>query len=275
MDGQPSGFAGVVSWILLALLTAVSLHFLFRHAPQWQFNPLTRKKMQRFRSIRRGYVAWMILLALVFVACLDNLIVGKRALVVHYNGKYYFPFVSPLIPGSTFGLPYDSETEYRALKKKLAEEKGGSNWVLMPPVPYGAHLDAPEVVEELEDRGGVIFRRGAAQPFDGRAYSVYPSKPTQPRQEWTYRKGLRHGDMRGWNPGGEQVEKGKFEQGKQVEYSDFTDGKAAGWRLAPVYRPSCSPPWPPRCSIVTIWGPIPAVGMYSPHCLGACSSRSM
>ncbi|WP_081888177.1 ABC transporter permease subunit [Verrucomicrobium sp. BvORR034] len=242
---NPVGFASVVSWILLALVVVVSLYFLLRHAPEWQFNPLTRKKMHRFRSIRRGYVAWMILLGLVFVACLDNLLVGKRALVVNYNGKYYFPFVSPLIPGSTFGLPYDSETEYRSLKKKIAEEKSGSNWVLMPPVPYGAHLDAPEVVEELEDRSGVIYRPGAAQPFDGRAYSVFPSKPSQPRQEWTYRKGLRQGDMRGWNSAGEQVEKGKFEEGKQVAYSDFTDGKAAELEAGAGLQTQLFPPMAP------------------------------
>jgi microcin C transport system permease protein len=42
-----------------------------------------------------------------------------------------------LIPGKTFGLDYDYETNYRQLARQFAEENSG-NWVLMPPVPFNA-----------------------------------------------------------------------------------------------------------------------------------------
>ncbi len=55
---------------------------------QWHLAPLTLKQLRRFRAIRRGYVSFLILLALVGVASLDSLLVGKRALMVSYEGKW-------------------------------------------------------------------------------------------------------------------------------------------------------------------------------------------
>src|SRR5687768_11670232 len=54
-------------------------------------NPLSAKRWKRFRSIRRGYVSFIILIALCGVALMDNVIAGKRALFVSHDGHWYFP----------------------------------------------------------------------------------------------------------------------------------------------------------------------------------------
>ena len=100
-------------------------------------NPQTIKQLKRFRSIKRGYwsaVLLGVLLALCFVA---ELLVNSRALIVSYEGEWYFPTYTALKPGTTFGLEYAYETNYRELREKFDEEDAG-NWVLMPPVPYNA-----------------------------------------------------------------------------------------------------------------------------------------
>ena len=67
-----------------------------------------------------------------------EILVNKRAVMVHHNGEYYFPTYGDIIPGSTFGLDYKYETNYRELAKRFkAEDKG--NWVVMPPIPYDAY----------------------------------------------------------------------------------------------------------------------------------------
>jgi len=102
---------------------------------KFKLNPLTRKKLQRFRSIKRGYWSFLLLFFLFGFSLLGELFVNKRALLVWYEGELYFPTYGSQIKGKTFGLDYEYEANYRDLKRKFQED-GSSNWVLMPLVPY-------------------------------------------------------------------------------------------------------------------------------------------
>jgi len=102
-----------------------------------KLNPLTIKKIRRFKSIKRGYYSFIIFCVLILVALSAELLVNSRALIVNYEGEYYFPTYGDMISGNTFGLDYDYETNYRQLARQFAEERNG-NWVLLPPVPYNA-----------------------------------------------------------------------------------------------------------------------------------------
>ena len=99
------------------------------------FNPLTVRQWQRFRSIKRGYYSAIVLTAALVLSLGAELFANSRALVVHYQGTLFFPTYGDVIPGRTFGLDYDYETDYRELKRSFAESDDG-DWVLMPPVPY-------------------------------------------------------------------------------------------------------------------------------------------
>jgi microcin C transport system permease protein len=102
---------------------------------KFRLNPLTVKKIRRFRSIRRGYWSLIVLVILLLFSFVAELFVNSRALVVKYEGKLFFPTYSGFIAGDRFGLPYGYETNYRDLKAEFEKENAG-NWVLMPVVPY-------------------------------------------------------------------------------------------------------------------------------------------
>ncbi len=100
-----------------------------------RLNPQTKKKLRRFRQIKRGYYSFL-LLAFFMVLCLfAEVLVNDRAIAVQYEGEMYFPTYGAFHPGTDFGLSYQYEVNYRDLKA-LFEEQGGDNWVLMPPIPY-------------------------------------------------------------------------------------------------------------------------------------------
>ena len=84
-----------------------------------KLNPLTLKKLRRFRSIKRGFWSFIILLLLYGFSLAGELFVNKRALLVSYEGDLYFPTYGDQITGKQFGLGYDYETDYRTLKKKF------------------------------------------------------------------------------------------------------------------------------------------------------------
>ncbi|MCY4143539.1 MAG: ABC transporter permease subunit [Gammaproteobacteria bacterium] len=98
-------------------------------------DPQTVKQWRRFRSIKRGYWSALVLFTLVALSMIAELLVNSRALVVSYEGDWYFPTYGRIIPGETFGLDYDYETNYRELQQKFKED-GSGNWVLMPLVPF-------------------------------------------------------------------------------------------------------------------------------------------
>jgi len=101
-------------------------------------NPETRKKLRRFREIKRGYYSFLILMFFVCLFLVGELLVNSRALIVKYEGEFYFPTYGAFHPGTDFDLPYSYETNYRELQAAF-EQQGGDNWVLMPLVPYNAY----------------------------------------------------------------------------------------------------------------------------------------
>ncbi|GBC62638.1 peptide ABC transporter permease [Desulfonema ishimotonii] len=103
-----------------------------------RMNPLTLRKIRRFRSIRRGWYSFILFTALICLSLGAELLISNRALIVHYNGHYYFPTYGQILTGATFGQDYDYETNYRQLQKQFKSADRG-DWVLMPPVPYNAY----------------------------------------------------------------------------------------------------------------------------------------
>lgn len=101
-----------------------------------------KARFKRFKSIKRGYYSAWVLLFLFLLSLGAELIANNRALIVKYNGEYYFPTYGKVLGGKTFGLDYAYETNYRELKTQFAQapssQSDPDNWVLMPLIPYGA-----------------------------------------------------------------------------------------------------------------------------------------
>ncbi|QUJ66872.1 ABC transporter permease subunit [Photobacterium sp. GJ3] len=98
-------------------------------------SPLTKKKILRFKEIKRGYWSLLILTTLLIFSFFAEFFINSKALMVKYQGEYYFPVVSDVLPGTQFGQDYQSETQYRELKQLFAQQNQG-DFVVMPLVPW-------------------------------------------------------------------------------------------------------------------------------------------
>jgi len=120
-------------------------------------NPLTLRKLRRFRSTKSGYWSFLVLAGLVALSLGGELLVNNRPLVVRYEGQWFFPTYGANLPGTTFGYDYGYETDYRALRARFAAEReaaeeearnGASptthsrNWLVMPLVPFNPNENA-------------------------------------------------------------------------------------------------------------------------------------
>ena len=112
-----------------------------------KLNPQTRKKLVRFREIKRGYYSFLLLAGLLVLLAAGELLVNSRALIVMYDGEVHFPTYTAFHPGTDFGLDYSYEVNYRELKTHFEQAEQG-NWLLMPPVPYNPY--------ENDSLGGVF-----------------------------------------------------------------------------------------------------------------------
>jgi microcin C transport system permease protein len=100
----------VFGWASSAFLIAGGVLGLLFLPHEIRWTPVTLQRFRRFRSIGRGWWSFRILLALIALAMLDQVIVGKRALLVRCDGKTTFPaFVTKRYQAQDFGLQGEQE----------------------------------------------------------------------------------------------------------------------------------------------------------------------
>jgi ABC-type microcin C transport system permease subunit YejE len=133
-------------------------------------DPLTRRRLVRFRRIKRGYYSFLILSTAIVLSIFAPFLAESRALVVWYNGSAYFPTFQYL-DMDTFGQTpppaWDTgeiETEYLRLQREWQAERAmyeldraavgndpsavaaldakypnRGNYVIMPPIPWNPY----------------------------------------------------------------------------------------------------------------------------------------
>tara|TARA_B110000881_G_scaffold158709_1_gene141665 strand:+ start:5596 stop:7176 length:1581 start_codon:yes stop_codon:yes gene_type:complete len=213
--------AGFITAIILFLVGAWLVLSKLTSGPP---NPVTVRKIQRFKAIKRGYYSFLILVGLAGLAALDQLIVGKEALAVKFEGEWHFPaFTTKLEKNKDFGITdpaqADLEPNYRELKKIFADKADAS--VILPLRPYNPTQDTiSALAKEIDPKESDYSGLGT------RLYS--PAQPEAPHLRFTYRKGIRQGDAQGWNKEGDRVYKGKYRDGELVERSEEWEGEWEG-----------------------------------------------
>lgn len=105
--------------------------------PHFESVSLFKKRLKRFRKIKRGYYSFLIIVIAYFVSFFCPMLMNNEALVVRYNGSFYFP-VFKYHAGTEFGQEVYGEAVYRDLQARFDSE-GKGNWVIMPPYPYGPY----------------------------------------------------------------------------------------------------------------------------------------
>ena len=141
-------------------------------------NPVTIRRIRRFREIKRGYYSLLILLRLGGLAALDQVVVGKRALAVQYDGKWSFPaFLPTRFEEQGFRRHRRigrSPGELLAkLGNALPRQCRQTARVILPPVPYDPTGDTlPPRSRPLVQREGSLSRIRRRKPYSGLAREI-------------------------------------------------------------------------------------------------------
>lgn len=111
----------------------------------------------------------MIVVIIYAISFILPFLINDKALVVRYNGEYYFP-IATYYPASEFGMDAIGEPNYRVLNERF-EQENSDNWALMPVHPYSAteslfdlpgsppHAPSGEHLLGTDDRGRDVLAR--------------------------------------------------------------------------------------------------------------------
>ena len=98
-----------------------------------RLTPLTRRRLHRFRSNRRGWWSLWIFVILFITTLLAEVIANDKPFLVYFKGDVYFPIVNEY-PETTFGGDFLTEADYRSPYLSELIERDG--WTVWPIVRY-------------------------------------------------------------------------------------------------------------------------------------------
>ena len=211
-----------LGWCCAVAFAVLGLWLAWR--PSFHWSPMMDRRWQRFRQIGRGWWSFRILVALVVVAGLDQVVAGRRALVVRHHGEYFFPaFRQEILKASQFGQLGEGEADYRLLREQFAAERQG-DFAILPVIPWDATYDTDQSVRlVLEEVDGRLFDR-AGKPFSGLAQRYHAQKPEVRVRQSRVRDGWLQGVEERFNEDGVMVRTGTWKEGRLVESKDLGVG---------------------------------------------------
>ncbi|MFD2256632.1 ABC transporter permease subunit [Luteolibacter algae] len=226
-------------WLSSAILIGIGLVTIVKSFFGGPPDPVSVRRIQRFKEIKRGYYSLIILYCLVGLAALDQVIVGKEALAVRYKGEWSFPAFTPKpFKGSDFGIEgerADAPVNYRKLKIDLKKEKHLTHGrVIMPLIPFGATNDTLKPrSKSLVKREGVYHESGSRKAYFGLAAQYYDLEDARFHLRYTLRDGLLSGPVDGWDTEGERVYSAEYYKGKKVKEKYTGEGAVEDFLAIP------------------------------------------
>ena len=218
-------------WLSVGVLGVVGFWLVissFRGGPP---NPVTMRRIRRFKEIKRGYYSLIILISLGGLAALDQVVVGKEALAVRYEGKWFFPAFTPKpFKGADFGIEgerADAPVNYRKLKIAF-KEAGEGGRVMMPVIPYGSTDDTlPPRSRAMVLKQGIYYEYGSRSPYYGLAARYYDVLEGRFHLRYTLRDGRLSGAVDGWDENGDRVYTAEYLKGVKLEEKEKYSGEGA------------------------------------------------
>ena len=96
-------------------------------------SPLNKRRMDNFRSNKRGWYSFLIFTFLFLISIFADFIANEKPLLIKYENQIYLPIINEYSE-TTFGGDFETEADYRdPYVKNLINDSG---WMIWPIIPY-------------------------------------------------------------------------------------------------------------------------------------------
>ncbi|MEW5910044.1 MAG: hypothetical protein AB1659_09630, partial [Thermodesulfobacteriota bacterium] len=100
-------------------------------------NPMTRKRIRRFKETRRAYISFRIIVILYGFSLLAELICNNVPIYVRFKGDSYFPVVRFYSEDTFIENGRKTRPDYKKLAALSEFAAGSGNFMIFPPIPFG------------------------------------------------------------------------------------------------------------------------------------------
>jgi len=100
-------------------------------------NPVTKKRLKRFRAMKRAYYSFWLLLLLYGLSLASELLCNGVPLMVRFEGDSYFPLVTYHSENVFLNNGRQTRPDYKELRKAEVFANASQNYMIFPPHPYG------------------------------------------------------------------------------------------------------------------------------------------
>ena len=120
-------------------------------------NPMTRRRILRFKEMKRAYLSlWILALLYLFSLC-SEIICNNVPLYVKFHGRSYFP-VFKFYPEDTFlGNGKNTRPDYHQLNTDSKFLNNDENFMVFPLIPYGPFQSLDPALIDVSDHVVVEF----------------------------------------------------------------------------------------------------------------------
>ena len=96
-------------------------------------SPLSQRRIENFRSNKRGFYSAIIFVFLFVITIFAEFIANDKPILVVFDNKFYFPVIEK-IPETFFGGEFETESDYKdPFVQKLINNNG---FFVMPLIEY-------------------------------------------------------------------------------------------------------------------------------------------
>jgi len=122
------------------------------------WNPVTVKRWQRFRRLRRAWWSLWILTSLYLISLIAELLCNNTPLLVCFDGHYYVPLVHFYPEDAFLHNGRQTRPDYQQIQSHPLFKDQPGNFILFPPVPCGPYENVAPATIPLTETVTLAFR---------------------------------------------------------------------------------------------------------------------
>ncbi len=112
---------------------------------KFRFSPIAKKRIQKFKNIKRSYYSLIILATLYFISLFAEFIANDNPLIIKFNNKFYFPIFKFYSERDFLADGELTEANYKKLNEHPIFTENKKNYMIFPIIPF-----SPNEIEKVE-----------------------------------------------------------------------------------------------------------------------------
>lgn len=163
-----------------------------KRTPRTWIHPVTRRRLQRFRGLRRAHWSFWILLGVYLVSLASELVCNDKPLLVRFEGRTLFPILRYCSERDLLGEGHQTRVDFKVFENSERFQASRSNRIWWPLIPHGPReIIKPDSIA-LPD---VVQLKLAPEP---------KVATIQVSPDWRVARGVAAGNFFGTTDGGEE-----------------------------------------------------------------------